>query len=362
MKHNAKNERIKRRFARYLETAKRKNVATVDAALAAVERFEVYNKRRDFELFHIEQAIGFTKDLAEQRSARTGAPLTAVTRRQVLAALREFFVWLADQPGYRKRIRYSDADYFSLSLKEGAIASAERDCEGPTVEQVRAVIERMPHGTDIEKRDRALVAFALVGGMRVNAIASLRLKHVNVREQRIDQDPREVRTKAAKHITTFFFPVGDDLIRIVEEWIAFLREERQWGLDDPLFPSTRVGLGPSGKFEPLGLARQPWAGSARIRDVFRGAFGLVGLPYFNPHSLRKTLGRLGQERSTTIEQFKAWSQNLGHEKALTTIVSYGKLDSRRQGELVRALGENGTDEADIAALRRVLSLARQLPS
>ncbi|PKN25433.1 MAG: hypothetical protein CVU64_19905 [Deltaproteobacteria bacterium HGW-Deltaproteobacteria-21] len=39
------------------------------------------------------------------------------------------------------------------------------------------------------------------------------------------------------------------------------------------------------------------------------------------------------------EQFKAWSQNLGHEKVLTTFVSYGNVSCQRQGEIIRDLAE-----------------------
>ena len=35
--------------------------------------------------------------------------------------------------------------------------------------------------------------------------------------------------------------------------------------------------------------------------------------------------------------FKAWSQNLGHEEVLTTFTSYGSVGSRRQGEIIREL-------------------------
>lgn len=70
----------------------------------------------------------------------------------MLAALRAFFNWLADQPSYRSRIRHSDADYFNLSLKQTAVARTVRVSEGPTVDQVRYAVERMPAGTDIERR------------------------------------------------------------------------------------------------------------------------------------------------------------------------------------------------------------------
>jgi hypothetical protein len=38
------------------------------------------------------------------------------------------------------------------------------------------------------------------------------------------------------------------------------------------------------------------------------------------------------------EEYKAWSQNLGHENVLTTFSSYGDVARHRQAEIIRALG------------------------
>lgn len=76
----------------------------------------------------------------------------------------------------------------------------------------------------------------------------------------------------------------------------------------------------------------------RSSRIFRSAFAAVGLPYFNPHSLRKTLVDLGQKICVTPEEYKAWSQNLGHEHVLTTFTSYGEVAPERQGEIIQTLG------------------------
>ena len=72
------------------------------------------------------------------------------------------------------------------------------------------------------------------------------------------------------------------------------------------------------------LDRKHWSNATPIRTIFRKAFVDAGLSYFNTHSFRNTLVRLGEEVCKTPEQFKAWSQNLGHEKVLTTFLSYGE--------------------------------------
>jgi len=69
------------------------------------------------------------------------------------------------------------------------------------------------------------------------------------------------------------------------------------------------------------------------------AFTASSLPYFNPHSFRKTLALLGGQICNSPEEYKAWSQNLGHENVLTTFSSYGDVAGHRQAEIIRALGK-----------------------
>src|SRR5262249_12550965 len=199
-------------------------------------------------------------------------------------SLKQFFIWLAGQPGYKSRISYSDAEYFSLSAKDTRIAKAHRDQRVPTLEQIRHVIQTMPASTEIERRDRALIALTILTGARDGAIASLKLKHIDIDQGRVDQDAREVKTKFSKSFATWFFPVGEDIRRIVVDWVTYLRQEKLWGLDDPLFPATKIVVGDSRHFEASGLDRKHWSSAGPIRAIFRDAFAAAGLSYFNPHS------------------------------------------------------------------------------
>src|SRR5262249_57384300 len=52
--------------------------------------------------------------------------------------------------------------------------------------------------TEIDLRNRALIAFTLLTGARDGAIASLKLKHVDIAEGRLVQDAREVLTKRSE--------------------------------------------------------------------------------------------------------------------------------------------------------------------
>ena len=213
-KFNAANERVKHRYLHYLKDVKGRDDASIDGAAKAIHRFEEYTKHRDFKKFHIEQARGFKAHLGATRSERTGEPLSASTIYSTLAALKAFFLWLAQRRGYRSRIDTDDVEYFNAPDNLSRVATARRYKACPTVNQVRAMIEAIPVATDIQQRDRALIAFALLSGARDRAIVSFKLKHVDVENELIEQDAREVRTKRAKTFTSWYFPVGDDFRKI----------------------------------------------------------------------------------------------------------------------------------------------------
>ena len=248
--HNPVNERIKRRYFAFLKEAKRHSEPTVDAAAKALNRFETYTRYRDFKAFHFEQAVAFKKHLAEQKGRQSGEKLSKATLHATLTQLKRFFQWLAWQPGYKSRVQYSDAEYFNLSDKDTRIATAKRQQRVPTLEQIKHVINTMPAETEIERRNRALVAFTLLTGARDSAIASLKLKHVDLVAGCVNQDAREVETKFSKTFNTYFFPVGEDVRTVVSEWVSFLRDEKLWGNDDPLFPATRIAWGQVASLKP----------------------------------------------------------------------------------------------------------------
>ena len=368
LKHNPDNERIKHKYFSFLKDAMRQSEPTIDGVAKALARFEDYNKYLDFKTFRHEQASGFKKHLIEQKNQRKDIKLSKSTLHTTFAHLKRFFEWLAREQGYKSRIRYSDAQYFNTSSKDMQVATARRTQKAPTLEQIKHVINLMPINTEIEQRNRALIAFTLLTGARDGAIASVKLKHINLDEDYFFQDARDVKTKFSKTFMTFFFPVGDEIKQIVVDWIAFIKTEKLWGNDDPLFPMTNISIGASQQFEVNGLKREHWSSASPIRTVFKEAFAKADLPYFNPHSFRNTLVQLGQSKCKTPEAFKAWSQNLGHEGVLTTLYSYGEVSMQRQAEILNKLGHPeqnkqliDNDLAD-AIVQKLMSKGVKLPA
>jgi len=309
----------------------------VDASAKALSRFEQHTRYKDFRAFHFEQAVAFKRHLAEEVGQQTGEKLSKATLYATLNQLKRFFQWLAWQPGYKSRFQFSDAEYFNLSDKDTRIATARREQKSPTVEQVKHVIHSMPANTEIERRNRALIAFTLLTGARDSAIASIKLKHIDLSAGCVHQDARDVNTKFSKTFDTYFFPVGEEILSILADWVGYLRGTKMWGNDDPVFPATRIVVGQTRHFEASGVNQAHWSTASPIRAIFRDAFAGAGLPYFNPHSFRHTLTQLGEVVCKSPEEFKAWSQNFGHENVLTTFLSYGEVACQRQGEIIRSL-------------------------
>lgn len=123
-KLNPDNKRVNRRYLDYLSAAKGYDEATIDARARAIACFEASNGGKSLEQFHIERAKAFRARLMKETSPTTGRPLSKSTVHQTLTALRDFFLWLAGQPGFKRRISYGDADY--LGRTSGTLGPSQR--------------------------------------------------------------------------------------------------------------------------------------------------------------------------------------------------------------------------------------------
>jgi hypothetical protein len=64
--------------------------------------------------------------------------------------------------------------------------------------------------------------------------------------------------------------------------------------------------------------------------------------------------RLGQEVCKTPEEFKAWSQNLGHEEVLTTFRNYGSIEAGRQASIIKSLGRQDSASIPTSELPKLI--------
>lgn len=334
-KRNSNNLRITRKYLVWRKDARGISEASIDKAAAAIALYDGWLGGKDFRAFHSERARAFKRYLSGLRNERTGAPLSYATTNGTLGELKGFFYWLADQPGYKSRISRADADYLTPDKKSDNARRGSLWKPHPSPSQVRHVTAGMPTATVLDRRNRALFAFLFLTGSREGAAITLQLRHVDLVNRCVQFDGRKVDTKFGKSFTTAFYPFGPALEAVLADWIAELKRDHLFAGSDPLFPKTRVGLGPARRFEALGILREPWASPSSAAKMFKQAFADSGLPPFSPHRVRDTIAELAKDHCRTPEDYKAWSQNMGHEDVLTTFRSYGSVAPGRQMELMQ---------------------------
>ena len=348
MPRNLKNERIKRQYSDFLKHADGKAEQTIWQIEKAIQRYEVFTDYVDFATFNQQKAKSFKTDLTTKELAKA-------TILSTVTVLKRFFGWLAIQPGYKTKISLSEVEFLSLADKDIRAAKAPADRPIPTLEQILYTIGNMATSTAIEKRNRALVAFTTITGIRDGAAITLKLKHFDGVRRLVLQNPLEVRTKLSKRIDTFLFPLNDHLEQIFIEWIRYLKEVELFAETDPLFPKILIAQDENNCFTPVGLSREHWANATPMRTIFEDAFKRAGLPIYTPHSFRHMIVSQMYARGLTIAEFKAWSQNLGHEGAMTTLTSYGKISVEEQGRLILGSKKLDQDDSLLAQIRSLVT-------
>jgi integrase len=335
--YNPLNERFKKQYEDALLHGAHKEQRTADAAWKAINLFEKFTGRKDFTTFNKDQAKGFKRWLEKQEN-ENGEPLSLSTVRSILANVREFFKWLATHPQCIRKVEGQAVMYLRLSNNDDRAGRATRESPVPSLAEVRQALETMPSDTDTQKRDRALMAFTALTGVRDAALISLKMGDVDLIKGEVWQNPRHVKTKNRKGITTFFMAFDPLWLEIVTGWINHARDTLGFQDTDPLFPKEAVINNPERMtFESAGLSREHWANATPVRHIFQQAFTQAGLTYYRPHSFRKMLVIWAMEHCSQF-QVKAISQNLGHEHTMTTYNSYGTLSRHDQAKAIASIG------------------------
>jgi integrase/recombinase XerD len=331
------NERVKRGHFRYLRQARGLSIATVDAVEKAIWVYEEFSKDESFAKFSRNRAC----DFKEWLSARTnrGKPLSEVTIYHYVKHLKGFFRWLSVQPGYKTKIKLEDVEYLSLEKSKVREATSIHSVDFPNLEYVKQLAGSIAINSEIDLRDRALISFLPVSGMRDMAVATLPLGCFDRRNLEVKQFSRKgVRTKLGKSFVSWLFRFDDHLIANVVEWSQFLEEKKLFSSEAPLFPRSKVTQQINSlSFTASEVEPVYWKGTGPIRSILKSRSMEAGLKYYHPHTFRHLAVHLATKECTTAEELKAISQNFGHEHVMTTMANYGRLRDDQVAEIVGSL-------------------------
>jgi site-specific recombinase XerD len=209
MQTTYQNEAIKRGFFEQLKGGRGFSKSSVRSHAEAINQWQIFTKNEDFSAYDKSKAVAFTEWLNTRPAKTKSGKISLVTQDNYLRRVKKFFVWLSDQPGYKSKILKGDVDYLRLSKADAQVARSGTTKKMPTFDDARKIIENISGQSEIDRRDRALISFALITGARIFATVSLKMKNFDKTLKQIDQNPGDgVKTKNSKRILTTFFPIG----------------------------------------------------------------------------------------------------------------------------------------------------------
>jgi integrase/recombinase XerD len=338
---NIKNEIVKRKFFRWLKEAHGRCDSTVNSIEKAIWIYEDFTGQADFATFNSDKAVEFKEWLKKRKNKNK--PLSLTTYCTYLRYLHTFFLWLSWQPGYKSKITLDKVAYLKALEKENRIATQFIPRNFPLQEYVIKLAGSINARTEIDKRDRAMISFALLSGMRNKAIVTLPLGCLDENDLTIDQNPKlGVDTKFSKHIPTTIFKFDDKLLGYVDEWVKLLKS-KGFGSQDPLFPRSKTDKGEDELSFETASEVEPvfWQGTGRVREIFKNRAKEAGLPYFPPHTFRHSATALALKGCKNGEEIKAISQNFGHKDIATTLSSYANYHPQRLSEIIKNMDFSG---------------------
>jgi len=362
-----RNADTKRRYFHQLREARGLSEATVDRTASSIGKYEDFFQNEDFARFNESRAIEFRKHLGKNRNAKD-KPLSLNSVYQVLRTVESFFRWLMTQPGYKSKISADDIEFLQLDKKSVRAVLTSRTVRPiPTLEYAVDLVESINCEGELGKRDKALISFTLLSGMRAGAIVSLPLGAFNEADSTINQSPSlGVLTKFSKANYSRLMVFDESLLKSLLDWISYLKKLKHFSFNDPLFPAPKQEFA-SGTvcFISENVVNRFWSDAGPMRRIFKARAKKAGLEYFNPHSFRHLSALLALKACKTPEDIRAVSQNFGHEHILTTLLNYGQLDDRTTISIIEKLeftSSDDQDEYDAETVEKACDLLKRLSS
>lgn len=344
-KLNPKNEKMKRLFQKYCKYSKGYSEKSITLYLKAIYAYEEITKFECFSKFNDDRAIEFRENLVNSENKRALS-----TVYDYLRYLKIFFVWLSNQQGYKKPINKEHIECLRLSREQTEIAMTPQRERYPTLDIVQKVVHFMPATTELDLRDRALISFTLLSGMRDKAITTLPIKCFDVESLEVYHDVKAgVKSKFGKTHQTYLFPFDERMLTYVIDWYNYLVKQKFYSLDAPLFPRNKVEQGENSKsFMSNSIEPIFWQTTSPITEIFKQRFEQAGMDYYSPHTFRHLANYLTKKACRSIEEFQAVSQNFGHQHMGTTFSSYGKLPAYQVKETIQKLDFSGKKKQGIS--------------
>lgn len=346
-KYSSENEIIKKKYLVDMDDPDGFSPKTIEGAKNAINRFEDLSLSKSFKEIDSSDLKEFKNKLLVT-SSKNGGNLSLSTIEHTLKPLQRFFKWLKKEDGYKKKLKSLDLRFLDLKREDRQkIHTRPKIKEYYSIDQVALALNFNPKN-DVEMRDRAIVATLACTAMRHESLITVKIKHVNLVQEAIIQDPSTMKTKNSTWINTKILPIDNRISQIVINWVKYLKEDLYFSDEDPLFPKELLLHDEHNQFVGgVALSREHITSKSPIPKIIKRIFERVGLKYHNPHSFRDMLAVYVIANYGTQEAV-ALSMNFGHKNLATLVNNYYIPTPNQQFDILSKVGQPKKNERGVS--------------
>jgi len=352
-KYCSENEKV---IKNYIEVKRFKFAeSTISQILKAIEKYQEFTSYKDFKQFNIKSVNHYVRHLRDSK-------LSVSTINGYLTSLRNFFEWLCSQTGYKSRIKLDVVELLSINNNELNQLNKSINKDYPTLEQAKTIFSAVKINNDVDRRDKALIATAILTGMRSESLRTLTLGAIDIQKKEIFQSVKTgVKTKFGKDIFSKIFNFDEEMRDCITDWYSYLKEIKLYNNTDPFFPKTkRRQTEDDLAFIFDEIEPDFWQSHSSISKVFKERAKQANIRTFSPHRYRDLAVSLAIEKCNgDFYLIKAVSQHFGHEDTRLLIETYAPLRPKELSQAFEKIDNNSNDndfsEEDKQLARKLLA-------
>jgi integrase len=251
-------------------------------------------------------------------------PVSVSTKKSIILNVKKLFSWtMKHYP--QSQIEEHSLSLLKLNRAENNQLKGNKIVWYPAIDEIIYIVQPKPNDSIIITRVKMIIIFMLITGARCMATATMLLGAIDLQYMIVYQHPSlGVSTKYSKSINTTILELIPGARDALLKWCHDLRAAG-FSDKDPLFPKAaneEKSEDSSAFTEAQGWTKEFISASTINREI-KKLGKAKGLPRLHPHALRHAHVEAALKACKNGEEIKAISQNIGHEKVLTTLNQYG---------------------------------------
>ena len=320
-------------YDKYLKDTNNGVDDTRRAKLSAANKLEKSIGHKNLAEIVPDDITNFREEVYNSTNKNTGEPLKLDSIISILSNAAEFVGWLIKK---KYLIDENLVDYFNLSRDQKLTRDKSVRYHYHDYPTILKLFNSIDDSTEKGRRNKFLIAFLFLTGIRITAFLTLTLKCIDLEKREVYQHTSKgVKTKYRKSFESIIFNFDDDLLDYVYDYIKFLRLDKGFGDNDPVFPKLLSDFNNiETEFSPEILSNKPYNESSIIGKVLEEVSLNAKVEYYSAHTLRHSAIFYTLKCLTNSEELKAVSMHFGHDEIKVILISYANFVPEKVYEIL----------------------------